>query len=130
MQGFDGLTLADAVTLRSILTLENDMIYTTIDNASQFRDEFHRCGRGTQFSYEALGLLFDWFDELGEDIELDVIAICCDYSEDTPESIAQNYDIDIDEDDDDIAQQVVDYLEKHSAVIGVTGEGTIVYANF
>jgi hypothetical protein len=108
------------------------MIYTTIDNASQFRDEFHRCGRGTQFSYEALGLLFDYFEELGEDIELDVIAICCDYSEDTPESIAQNYDIDIDidEDDDDITQQVVDYLEQNSAVIGVTDAGTIVYANF
>jgi hypothetical protein len=106
------------------------MIYTTIDNASQFRDEFHRCDRGTQFSYEALGLLFDYFDELGEDIELDVIAICCDYSEDTPESIAQNYDIDIDEDDDDITQQVVDYLEHHSCVIGVTDAGTIVYANF
>jgi hypothetical protein len=125
-----GLTLADAVTLRSILTLENDMIYATIDNASQFRDEFHRCGRGTQFSYDALGLLFDYFEELGEDIELDVIAICCDYSEDTPESIAQNYDIDIDEDDDDITQQVVDYLENHSCVIGVTDAGTIVYANF
>ena len=108
------------------------MIYTTIDNASQFRDEFHRCGRGTQFSYVALGLLFDYFEELGGDIELDVIAICCDYSEDTPESIAQNYDIDIDinENDDEITQQVVDYLEQNSAVIGVTGEGTIVYANF
>ena len=108
------------------------MIYTTISNAYQFRDEFQQRGRDNQFSYEALGLLFDWFDELGEDVELDVIAICCDYSEDTPESIAQNYDIDIDinENDDEITQQVVDYLEQHSAVVGVTDAGTIVYATF
>lgn len=108
------------------------MIYTTIDNASQFRDEFHRCGRGTQFSYEALGLLFDYFEELGEDIELDVIAICCDYSEDTPLSIAENYGIEIDpnENDDEIMQQVKDFLETETVMVGVTDAGTIVYASF
>jgi hypothetical protein len=115
------------------------MIYTTIGNASQFRDEFHLCGRGTQFSYEALGLLFDYFEELGEDIELDVIAICCDYSEDTPESIAQYYDIEIHDNPEDAEdtfsipsnlELVVDYLEKEGTFIGETSAGTIVYANF
>jgi len=42
-------------------------------------------GRGEQFSYEAKNALFDWLeqweDETGEPVELDVIALCCEYSE-------------------------------------------------
>ena len=41
--------------------------------------------RPNNFSYEGLLALFDWFEMLEEDtdqkIELDVIAICCDFSE-------------------------------------------------
>jgi hypothetical protein len=50
-------------------------------NKSQFRDEFKRAGRGDQFSYEALGLLFDYFEECEPDYDLDVIAICCEFVE-------------------------------------------------
>ena len=50
-----------------------------------FQDAFHKMGRGEQFSYEGLDALFDYFEMLEEDtdqqIELDVIAICCEYSE-------------------------------------------------
>lgn len=56
-------------------------IIQKIDTAPKFRDEFRAYGRGDQFSYHALGALFDWYDNLGEDIELDVIAICCDWGE-------------------------------------------------
>jgi hypothetical protein len=42
-------------------------------------------GRGDQFSYEGLIALFDYLemleDDIGEPIELDVIGLCCDYSE-------------------------------------------------
>ena len=38
-----------------------------------------------QFSYEGLKALFEWFEELendtGEEMELDVIAICCEFTE-------------------------------------------------
>ena len=71
-------------------------IIQTIDNASQFRDEFYRCGRGDQFSYEGLGILFDYLDDMGEDVELDVVGICCDYSEDSWDQITTNYSFDID----------------------------------
>ena len=41
--------------------------------------------RPSNFSYEGLLALFDWFEEYedsaGSQIELDVIAICCEYSE-------------------------------------------------
>jgi hypothetical protein len=50
-----------------------------------FQDAFHKMGRGEQFSYEGLDALFDYFEMLEENtdrqIELDVIAICCEYSE-------------------------------------------------
>ena len=55
-------------------------MYITINSASAFMDEFSRMGRGDQFSYEALESLFDFYDEI-EDFELDVIAVCCEWTE-------------------------------------------------
>jgi len=50
-----------------------------------FCDRFHSMGRGDQFTYEGLRLLWDHIEELeqdqGGDIELDVIALCCDWTE-------------------------------------------------
>ena len=108
---------------------------TTIDNASQFSDAFNQAGRGDQFNYEALGLLFEYFEELeaetGVEVELDVIAICCDYTEDDAVSIAGNYDIDItDMDEDEALEAVQDYLNSHTSVVGTTSHGSIVYADF
>jgi len=38
-----------------------------------------------QFSYEGLKALFEWFEEYendtGEEMELDVVAICCEFTE-------------------------------------------------
>ena len=107
------------------------MLYQTIDNASQFRDQFHRYGRGDQFSYEALGLLFDYLNDCGSDVELDVIAICCDFSEDTPESIADNYSIDTEGlDDSEIKNAVLSYLENNTSIVGETSSGNFVYRQF
>jgi hypothetical protein len=48
-------------------------------------DAFHKMGRGDQFSYEGLIALFDYLeileDDIGEPIELDVISLCCEYTE-------------------------------------------------
>ena len=53
-------------------------------NEYQFTQEFKRI-RPNQFSYKGLQALFHWFEDYeydtGEEIELDVIAICCEYSE-------------------------------------------------
>lgn len=60
------------------------MIVNTIDQCL-FRQTFHNYGRGDQFSYEGLNALFDYLEELSEDtginIELDVIALCCEFTE-------------------------------------------------
>jgi len=54
-------------------------------NKYQFIDAFHKMGRGEQFSYDGLTALYDYLeqlgDDIGEEIELDVIALCCDYTE-------------------------------------------------
>ena len=53
-------------------------------NEYQFTQEFKRI-RPNQFSYKGLQALFHWFEDYeydtGEEIELDVIAICCEWSE-------------------------------------------------
>ena len=106
-------------------------IIQTIDNASQFRDQFHQCGRGDQFSYEALGLLFDYLNDCGSDVELDVVAICCEFAEDTPESIAESFDVDIaDLNEDEAKQAVMDYLCDNTSVVGETSSGAFVYVQF
>lgn len=45
-----------------------------------FRDLFNRV-RPQQFTYEALGRLFEYYEELGEGMEFDPIAVCCEWSE-------------------------------------------------
>lgn len=54
-------------------------------NKSQFHDAFRSMGRENQFSYEGKNALFDYLEEYeaetGAEIELDVIALCCEYSE-------------------------------------------------
>ena len=52
----------------------------TIDEGGFIR-AFQYMGRGYQFSREALALLFDYYDEVDPDMELDVISICCDWTE-------------------------------------------------
>jgi hypothetical protein len=103
-------------------------VKTTI-NVSQFRDAFRQCDRQDQFSYEALGLLFDYFEDLDPDMELDVIAICCEYSEDSPADILKNYLSD-DAPQDDCAAMVEAYLIGSTSVIGTTKAGDIVYLQF
>lgn len=104
-------------------------------NKSDFIDQFRVMYRLENFSYEARGLLFDYLEEYeestGEELEMDVIAICCDFSEDSPEYIALNYGIDIDglDDEDEIKETVLAYLKDNTQVIGETSSG-IVYQVF
>ena len=48
------------------------------------------------FSFEGLNALFDyleeWEQEMGEDVEFDMVGICCDYSEyENEKELKQNY---------------------------------------
>ena len=110
-------------------------MYQTIDTVSSFRDEFRACGRADQFSYEALGILFDYLEayemDTGEEIELDVVSLCCDYSEGAPEHIARDYNIDTEGmDEDEAVAEVIATLEENAAYVGKTNTGTIIYRNY
>jgi len=102
-------------------------------NVSDFRDAFRAYGRKDQFSYEGLGILFDYLEEIdGGNYELDVVALCCDYSEDSPEDIAKAYGIDLPEDQDEIEHREIvrDYLDNHTTVVGETPNGFIYCSSF
>lgn len=107
---------------------------TTI-NMYDFIEAFRSCDRMDNFSREGLELLFEYLEEYeascGQEIELDVIALCCEYSEDTWQSIAENYSIEYDENEnEDEGKEVVrQYLEDNTQLIGETSGG-FVYACF
>ena len=60
--------------------------------------EFEDFGRGNQFSSAALAALHDYYedysDSLGEPVFLDVIGICCEWSELTIEEALMDYGYD------------------------------------
>jgi len=104
---------------------------TTITK-SAFMDAFHAYDRYDQFGYAALSSLFDYLEEMedgmGEEIELDVIALCCDYSVDTVEEIAANYSIEAEE-GEDLRDAVLDYLNENTTVVDDDCDGSILYVS-
>jgi hypothetical protein len=103
-------------------------------NNSDFHYAFNRMDRGSQFSYEALNLIYEYLEQFeeqtGEQIELDVIAICCDYSEMTPSEVLDAYETEIDLNCDNLLDEVFEWLNNKSAAIGITQQGTIVFQQF
>jgi predicted ArsR family transcriptional regulator len=105
-------------------------------NFGTFMTAFKAHGRQDQFSYSALELLFEYLeqleDDLGEQMELDVIALCCEYEEASVAEVITHYDVDIsdDSDEDETRAAVLEYLEYHTTVIGETNAGTILFAQF
>ena len=98
-----------------------------ITHVSQFRDAFRDAGRKDQFSYDGMAVLYDWMDENYPDYALDVVELCCYYAESSADDLADDYSIDV---DGNKLQCVVDYVNHHSVVLGVTTAGNIVYSKF
>lgn len=104
-------------------------MYKTI-NFSEFCDSFSE-DRQNQFSYEGKRALFEYFEsyeeDTGEEIELDVIALCCDYTEyETALEVATNYFTfalsDIDNiSAEDAEQEALDFLKNNTQVIEFDG---------
>ena len=109
-------------------------------NIHTFREEFNRMGRGNQFTYEGLEMLFDYLTDLEhceEEYELDVIELCCDFAEGTAQEIAQDYNFDLPDifgvGEEDairaISEAVRDDLDNEGVLIGET-DTTFVYRQF
>jgi hypothetical protein len=104
-------------------------------NFSAFVDAFHAFDRYDQFGYEALKVIFEYLEEYedstGAEIELDVIAICCDYDSQHYTDIASTYSIDIDGlDEDEAKEAVIEYIQDNSAYLGEATDGVLVYQCF
>jgi hypothetical protein len=85
-------------------------------NDWDFTDAFHKAGRGKQFSYDGLKALFEYLEELendiGEEINLDVIALCCEYAE---------YD--------SLKEFQADYGEEYESIEVISDETTLITIN-
>ena len=103
---------------------------------SEFCDYFNKI-RPDNFSYEGLRVLFDHLEEIdnscGEESELDVIGLCCDFAESDWKTIASDYDSSIELDktknEDEQKAQVLDFLADQGALIGETSD-SIIYRQF
>jgi hypothetical protein len=109
------------------------MTMKTTVSKYDFERAFVDADRKNQFSYEGLAVLFDYFEDYeeqtGQEIELDVIAICCEYSEDNPDDIISNYSIDVEGmDDDEKIEAVRDYLNDNTMLVGETATGFVYLA--
>ena len=100
---------------------------TTV-NLYTFRRAFETL-RPDNFSYEGLELLFDWFEEYeecaDEEIELDVIAICCDFQESTFDEVIQDYCIKLEE-----GETLEEYLSENTSFVGKTSDNNYIFSSF
>ena len=90
----------------------------------QFVDSFRACGRETQFSVPARRALFahleDYEDSTGTELELDPIAVCCDFAE-YPSALeaAKVYGLELRGDDDE--SRALDWLREKTQVVEFDG---------
>lgn len=104
-------------------------------NFSAFCDAFRDMDRNENFSYAGKRALFDYLEEYEEaggcEVELDVIAICCEYYESDLDSIINDYGVDVSEaeDDDEKADIVEEYLQDNTCLVARLGTD-FVYAAF
>ena len=97
------------------------------------RYDFHRAFetiRPDNFTYAGREALFDWFEELEEDtreeIELDVIAVCCEFSEYQLGELGAYYGEYLNgADEPETAEEWAELLQDHTSVIYVDNETLI-----
>jgi hypothetical protein len=104
---------------------------------SSFRDSFQAKGRGEQFTYRGLEALFDFLEEMeeagGAEMELDVIALCCEFSEyATAWECVDDCGYSLDEDEffnsDEREEASLEYLRENTILIEF--KGGIIIQNF
>jgi len=103
-------------------------------NFGNFYDAFKSHGRMDQFTYNGLQILFDYLEDFEgsscEEIELDVVALCCEFYESEWEDVATDYSIDLTGIPNDDRKDVVrEYLAEKTIVCGET-ENAIIYGAF
>jgi hypothetical protein len=99
---------------------------------ADFDRAFEVAGRGYQFTQAGLETLYHFLLEMeeatGEEIELDVIAICCEWEELTPEEVVEEYGY-LAEQEAPCVDDIVDALEQRTILLE-TSKGTYVVLKF
>jgi hypothetical protein len=109
-----------------------------------FCDAFQSMGRNDQFSYAAKRAIFDYLEEYedstGTPVELDVIAICCDYSEyDSAREAAEEHGWDCGRNPEDyeddaegyqeaVEEEALDWLQDRTTVLELDDGGVVIQA--
>ena len=110
-------------------------------NQYDFTEAFRTAGRGEQFSYDGLITLFDYLEqyeeETGEELELDVIALCCEWCEyESCIEAARQYDWTPDNEYDETNEDDLEAMEEeaHEWLLDQTPvicfDGGVIIANF
>tara|TARA_R110002074_G_scaffold91403_1_gene199961 strand:+ start:436 stop:732 length:297 start_codon:yes stop_codon:yes gene_type:complete len=98
-------------------------MYDTV-NFNQFNDWFEK-QRPDNFSYEGRKALFDYLedleDDMGEKMEFDPIAFCCEYSEYDNFKKVQEYYADL---------ETLEKLKDHTTVIEIEDSEKLIIQNF
>lgn len=107
----------------------------TVRSVYRFAEAFREAGRGEQFSREGLDLLYDYIcqfeDDTGEEVELDVIAFCCDFAEaDFNEILMQDDSLDLDGSNADPLEDLCEQLRDKCGFAEYTSENTIIYRQY
>ena len=99
-------------------------------NEYQFKEAFQNC-RPNNFSYEGLTALYEYLEayeeDTGQEMELDVIGFCCDFTEyDSLEEFQkEHYDKEIGDSYEDIEE-----IEEVTIVIKIEGKEGFIIQNF
>lgn len=102
-------------------------IVQTIRTATQFAHAFNEVSPNS-FTIQALEALFDYLDELsedmGEDIELDPIAIRCDWAEYADKELWEEYADQFEDqlEEDDGAVELAEYMEEETTILRVSSD--------
>lgn len=112
-------------------------------NLWDFRNAFDNAGRSKQFTYEAQEVLFNFIEncerDIGEQFELDIIGLCCDFAEmDLRELITQYPDILEDtehneltaDNEAELLELATDFLHCETMLCGLTPQNTFVFKQF
>jgi hypothetical protein len=107
-----------------------------IVNQSDFVSAFKQSERKNQFSYAALCAIFDHITEIeesdGNDIEFDLVSICCDWCEySSAQEAAQAYgwkpDNHIEGDGNECDGEAMQFLNDSTQVIELKGGAVVIY---
>jgi hypothetical protein len=110
-------------------------IVQTLDKYS-FVEAFKQSSRKDQFSHEALEAIFEYMEEYsndtGENVEFDIVGICCEWAEMSWRDVAMSYGVDLSQctDDDERIGEVESFLWDNTQSLALPDGESFVFVQF